>query len=101
MVNRRRKFWNSANSYRISSSVDLNIPKISGYTVLALYPPKKQKTPVVVFSASDNEVDVSSAFSLGAQDFIHKPMDLDEYKTAVSLMILKWVPSEESGATIP
>jgi PleD family two-component response regulator len=35
-----------------------------------LYPPKKNKTPVVVSSASDNESDVSRAFSLGADDFI-------------------------------
>lgn len=35
--------------------LDLNIPKISGYTVLASYPPNK--TPVVVFTASQNEAD--------------------------------------------
>jgi CheY-like chemotaxis protein len=80
--------------------LDLNIPKISGYTVLALYPPKKKKTPVVVFSASESEADVSRAFSLGARDFVHKPLDLQEYRTAVSRMVLKWVSSEESGDAI-
>src|SRR5260370_17275411 len=34
--------------------LDLNIPKMSGYAVLGLYRPKK--TPVVVFTASENEV---------------------------------------------
>jgi DNA-binding response OmpR family regulator len=57
---------------------------------LRLYPPKKNKTPIVVFSASENEADVSRAFSLGAQDFIHKPMDLNDYKNAVSSMVQKW-----------
>ena len=80
--------------------LDLNIPKISGYSVLALYPPKKKKTPVVVFSASESEADVRRAFTLGAEDFVHKPLDLDEYKTAVSRMVLKWVPSLESGDAI-
>jgi two-component system, chemotaxis family, response regulator Rcp1 len=80
--------------------LDLNIPKISGHTVLALYPPKKHQRPVVVFSASDNAVDVSRAFSLGAQDFVHKPMDLDDYKTAVSGMLQKWAaPKEGDPAT--
>jgi len=80
--------------------LDLNIPKISGHTVLALYPPKKHQRPVVVFSASDNEADVSRAFSLGAQDFVHKPMDLDDYKTAVSGMVQKWAaPKEGDPAT--
>jgi DNA-binding response OmpR family regulator len=73
--------------------LDLNIPKISGYTVLALYPPKK-KTPVAVFSASDNEADIDRAFSLGAREFVHKPMDLDDYKTTVSGMVQKCLPSE-------
>jgi hypothetical protein len=26
----------------------------------------------------------------GAREFVHKPMDLDEYKTAVSGMVQKW-----------
>src|ERR1700730_264018 len=80
--------------------LDLNIPKISGYTVLALQPPKKNKTPVVVFSASENEADVSRALSLGAQDFVHKQMDLDEYKSAVSGMVQKWAPPKENGDTV-
>jgi CheY-like chemotaxis protein len=69
--------------------LDLNIPKISGYAVLAMYPP--QKTPVVVFSASQNEADVGRALSLGARDFVHKPLNLDDYKTAVIGMVQKWV----------
>jgi DNA-binding response OmpR family regulator len=69
--------------------LDLNIPKLSGYAVLASYPLRKT-TPVVVFSASENEADIDRAFSLGAREFIHKPMDLDEYKSAVSGVVQKW-----------
>ena len=69
--------------------LDLNIPKLSGYAVLASYPLRKT-TPVVVFSASQNESDVDRAYSLGAREFVRKPMDLDEYKTAVSGMVQKW-----------
>jgi CheY-like chemotaxis protein len=68
--------------------LDLNIPKISGYAVLALSHPKE--TPVVVFSASLREEDASRAFSLGAKEFVHKPMDLDDYKAAVSGMVQNW-----------
>jgi chemotaxis family two-component system response regulator Rcp1 len=76
--------------------LDLNIPKMSGYAVMALRP--MTKTPVVVFTASQNEKDVDRAFSLGAREYIHKPMDLDDYKTAVSGMVEKWVPRAELGA---
>jgi DNA-binding response OmpR family regulator len=69
--------------------LDLNIPKVSGHAVLASYP--LEQTPVVVFTASENEADAVRAFSLGAREFVHKPMDLDEYKNAVSDMVQKWV----------
>jgi CheY-like chemotaxis protein len=69
--------------------LDLNIPKLSGYGVLAAYPAVK-KTPVVVFTASESEADMDRALSLGAREFIHKPLDLDDYKTAVSGMVRKW-----------
>jgi PleD family two-component response regulator len=58
---------------------DLNHPGFEGYAVLALYPPKKDKTPVVGFSASDNEADVSRGCSLGVEDFIslaHDPFQV-------------------------
>jgi hypothetical protein len=38
----------------------------------------------VIFSASEREADLNRAFSLGAKEFIHKPLDLDDYKTAVT-----------------
>ena len=78
--------------------LDLNIPKMSGYTVLSMYRPKK--TAVVVFTASENEADVDRALSLGAKEYVHKPLDLDEYKTAVCGMIRKWVPREETDPDI-
>ena len=76
--------------------LDLNIPKMSGYAVLALYHPK-EKPPVVVFTASQNEADADRAFSLGVREFVHKPMDLDDYKTAVSGMVQKWAGHDSSG----
>jgi two-component system, chemotaxis family, response regulator Rcp1 len=78
--------------------LDLNIPKVSGHSVLSLYRPKK--TPVVVFTASENEADIERAFSLGADEFVHKPMDLEVYKAAVCSMIQKWAPREETGTPV-
>ena len=61
---------------------------------------RKKKTPVVVFTASENEADVNRAFVLGAKDFVHKPMDFDDYKTAVSGMVHKWAVTKESSDAI-
>lgn len=73
--------------------LDLNIPRISGHTVLSLYQPKR--TPVVVFTASESKADMDRAFSLGADEYVYKPMDLDLYKTTVCSMIQKWTPRED------
>jgi two-component system, chemotaxis family, response regulator Rcp1 len=73
--------------------LDLNIPRISGHTLLSLYQPKK--TPVVVFTASENQADLNRAFSLGADEYIQKPMDLDDYKTTVCGIVRKWAPRGE------
>ena len=74
-MNRRCKSWNNQTSNPIDLIIlDLNIPKMSGYAVLALNPQKK-KTPVIVFSAAESEEDVNRSFALGAREFIHKPMD--------------------------
>jgi CheY-like chemotaxis protein len=78
--------------------LDLNIPKISGHTVLSMSRPNK--TPVVVFTASENQADIDRAYLLGAKEFVHKPMDLDDYKAAVCCVIQKWAPREESGARV-
>jgi len=78
--------------------LDLNIPKLSGYTVLSMYRP--EKTPVVVFTASENQADVGRVFSLGAREFIHKPMDLGEYKTAVCGIVQRWVPHDDGDPAI-
>ncbi len=69
--------------------LDLNLPKISGYGVLAAHP--LGRTPVVVFTGSRNELDVDRSFALGVSGYMRKPTELDQYKSAVCGMVQKWV----------
>jgi two-component system, chemotaxis family, response regulator Rcp1 len=77
--------------------LDLNIPKIPGHVVLERYPTKT--TPVVVFSAHWNDVDLDRAFALGVREYVQKPSDLDAFKTVVCSMVQKWAldPTTDSG----
>jgi len=68
--------------------LDLNIPKLPGHTLLQRYDAKK--TPIVVFSAYWNDVDIDRAFALGVREYVHKPMELDAFKQAVCIMAQKW-----------
>jgi two-component system, chemotaxis family, response regulator Rcp1 len=68
--------------------LDLNIPKIPGHVLLQRYPAKK--TPIVVFSAYWNDLDLDRAFALGVREYVQKPSDLDVFKAAVCGMVQKW-----------
>ena len=68
--------------------LDLNMPKIPGHVLLQRYNAKT--TPIVVFSAYWNDVDLDRVFALGVREYVHKPTDLEAFKTAVCGMIQKW-----------
>jgi CheY-like chemotaxis protein len=77
--------------------LDLNIPKLPGHKLLQWYPP--EKTPVVVFSAYWNDVDLDRAFALGVREYVEKPMDLEAFKQAVRDMVQEWaIPA--AGASL-
>jgi DNA-binding response OmpR family regulator len=68
--------------------LDLNIPDISGHEVLSRYHPSNP--PVVIFTSSWNDAEKTRALSMGARDYVIKPMDLDEYSSAVRGMVERW-----------
>src|ERR1700688_165566 len=56
--------------------LDLNIPKVPGIAILAQCRPT---APVVVFSSSSNPTEIQRAKDLGVRDFVHKPIDFEEF----------------------
>jgi CheY-like chemotaxis protein len=78
--------------------LDLSLPVLSGYDVLEQNP--RKDIPVVVFSASMRSSDVERTLSMGAKEYIHKPMDMVGYRNAVLGMVRNWAMPEEdpSGA---
>jgi DNA-binding response OmpR family regulator len=78
--------------------LDLNLPGLSGFDVLERNP--RKQTPVVAFSASMNKFDVERTLLLGAREYIHKPMNMREYRNAILSMVYnRALPGEHaSGA---
>ena len=68
--------------------LDLNIPKISGLVFLERY--RGREVPIVVFSSSQNPVDINRALALGAREFVSKPLDFESFFEAVRAIIDKW-----------
>ena len=70
--------------------LDVNIPKLSGLSVLERC---TVDAPVVVFTSSSSLDDRMRAISLGAKEFVQKPTDLDAFEEQVSRIIRNWLAS--------
>jgi chemotaxis family two-component system response regulator Rcp1 len=70
--------------------VDLNIPKVHGFDVLKCCDLAEMR--IVVFSSSSNPDDLRRSFELGAQEFVHKPIGLDEFRQQVTQIVRNWGP---------
>ncbi|MBC8099078.1 MAG: response regulator [Armatimonadetes bacterium] len=65
--------------------LDLNLPRMSGREVLALIKndPALQTIPVVVLTTSDDERDILASYSLHANCYITKPIDMKQFVVIV------------------
>jgi CheY-like chemotaxis protein len=75
--------------------LDLSLPVLSGYDVLERNP--RKDIPVVIFSASQNPSDVERTLSLGAKEYVSKPMDMVGYRNAVLGMVRNWAMPEQDA----
>lgn len=72
--------------------LDLNMPKKSGRAVLAEAKSDKSlcTIPMVVFSTSRSSVDIASSYELGANCYVHKPGNLQDYFSALRAIEEYW-----------
>jgi two-component system response regulator len=80
--------------------LDLKLPKVTGLEVLAeVRKDERLKTlPVVILTSSREEPDVARAYALGANSYIVKPVDFEQFLRAVSEVGLYWLLINQSPA---
>jgi two-component system response regulator len=73
--------------------LDLKLPKVSGLEVLrALKQDERTRTiPVVVVTSSREDPDIKTAYGLGANSYVVKPVDFDAFAESVSSLGLYWL----------
>jgi two-component system, response regulator len=73
--------------------LDLKLPKVDGLEVLRTMKsdPRTQTIPVVVLTSSKEERDLIQSYHLGANSYIQKPVDIDQFRETVKQLGLYWL----------
>jgi two-component system, response regulator len=73
--------------------LDLKLPKVDGLEVLRKIRSEEhsRRLPVVVFTSSIEEQDMIESYHLGANSYIRKPVDFEQFMEASKQLGLYWL----------
>lgn len=73
--------------------LDLKLPKVDGMEVLRRLKddPRTRTIPVVILTSSKEERDLVTGYGLGANSYIQKPVDFDQFRETVKSVGLYWL----------
>ena len=92
--------------------LDLKLPKVDGIEVLKQVKgdPRTKTIPVVIMTSSKEERDLVIGYKLGANSYIQKPVDFDQFRETVKSVGLYWLVTNQpvpvsaghgTGTTMP
>lgn len=81
--------------------LDLNLPKVNGLEVLQRIrgDARTRLLPVVMLTSSREDKDVAAAYHLGANSYLRKPVDFDQFVEAARHLGRYWLLMNEVPST--
>lgn len=78
--------------------LDLKLPKVDGLEVLRRVraDPRTRRQPIVVLTSSKEDKDLVESYELGANSYVRKPVDFNQFVEAVNHLGLYWLVLNQS-----
>jgi CheY-like chemotaxis protein len=78
--------------------LDIKMPHLDGFEVLTAIRGQAATAhlPIVMLTSSENKTDVERALTLGADDYMTKPLDPREFQEAVRALVASWAARQPS-----
>ena len=73
--------------------LDLNMPRVDGLEVLKIIrtDERTKLLPVVIFTSSSEEKDIIESYGLGANSYVQKPVDAENFDKAIKQLQMYWL----------
>lgn len=90
---RRGKYAEQVVALPIFILLDLKLPKVNGFEVLEAIKSNAstRSIPVIVLSSSNQERDLRESYRLGANSYVQKPVDFEQFKELMAAIKEYWL----------
>ena len=102
-LHRRGQFQNRPPGLPVVVILDLKLPKVDGLAVLREMKNNDELKviPVVVLTSSREESDLVSSYQLGANSYVVKPVDFQQFADAIRQLGMFWAVLNEPPQQTP